>query len=111
RTPTRHAAGAEQLQQHLDSLAQLGACLVNRRGLAGFRPTPSPRPIHRMFRIERQAIEPKIGTETVQLDEPLCRIVTGLAKRLEGAEPEFVYVAVVRLDVIADRRRCDDGAL
>jgi hypothetical protein len=47
-----------------------------------------------MIRIERPPIEPNIGTETVQLDEPLCRIVTGLAKRLERAEPEFVDIAV-----------------
>jgi predicted metal-dependent HD superfamily phosphohydrolase len=47
----------------------------------------------------------------VLLDEPLRGVVTFLAERVEGAEPEFVDVAVMWLNVIADRRRRDDGAL
>jgi hypothetical protein len=34
-----------------------------------------------------------------------------LAQALKRTEPEFVDIAVVRLDVIADRRRRDDAAL
>ena len=64
-----------------------------------------------MIRIERPPIEANIGTETAQLDEPLCRIVTGLVKRLERTKPEFVDIAVMCLDVIADFRRRDDTAL
>jgi hypothetical protein len=37
--------------------------------------------------------------------------VTLLAKRLERAEPEFIEVAVMLLDVITDCRRRDDAAL
>ena len=47
----------------------------------------------------------------MQLDEPLSRVMTCLAQRLKRTEPEFIDVATMRLDVIADRRRCDDGAL
>jgi hypothetical protein len=47
----------------------------------------------------------------VQFDESLRGVVTFLAKGLKGAEPEFVDVAMVRLDVIADFRRRDHAAL
>src|SRR5262245_29415222 len=51
------------------------------------------------------------GSRKPCLDKPLRAVVTLLAKRLERAEPEFIDVAVMRLNVIADRRRCDDAAL
>jgi hypothetical protein len=64
-----------------------------------------------MARVQRQAIQADIGAETVLLDEPFRGVVTFLAKRLERAKPELVDVAMVWLDVIADCRRRDDGAL
>ena len=64
-----------------------------------------------MARIQRPAIEADIRPETAQLDEPLRAVVTRLAERLERAEPKFVDVAMMRLDVIADCRRRDEAAL
>jgi hypothetical protein len=64
-----------------------------------------------MARVQWPAIKPDIGTETTRLDEPLRAVVTWLAERLERAEPEFVDVAAMRLDVIADCRRRDDAAI
>src|SRR5262249_17242296 len=37
-------------------------------------------------------------------------VMTLLAQALKRAKPELVDVAVMWLDVIADRRRCDDAA-
>ena len=64
-----------------------------------------------MTRVQRQAIQADIWADSVLLDEPLRGVVTFLAKRLERAKPELVDVAMVWLDVIADCRRRDDGAL
>ena len=64
-----------------------------------------------MVRVQRHAIKADIGAETVRLDKPLSAVVATLAEALERTKPEFVDVAVMRLDVIADCRRCDDGAL
>jgi hypothetical protein len=64
-----------------------------------------------MTRVQRPPIKADIGAETARLDEPLRRVVTWLAERLERAEPEFVDVAAMWLDVIADGRRRDDAAL
>jgi hypothetical protein len=61
-------------------------------------------------RVQRPPIQPDIGTETVLLHERLRGVVTFLAKRLEGAKPELVDVAMMRLDMIADGRWRDDGA-
>jgi hypothetical protein len=47
----------------------------------------------------------------MELDEPLRGVVTLLAQALKRTEPEFLNVAMVRLDLIADCRRRDDGAL
>jgi len=64
-----------------------------------------------MIGIERPPIKTNVGSEPAQLDEPLGGVVTFLAKRLEWTEPEFIDVAVVWLELIADRRWRDDGAL
>jgi hypothetical protein len=64
-----------------------------------------------MARAQRPAIQADIGMETACLDEALRTVVTRLAERLERAEPEFVDIAVMWLDVIADFRRRDDTAL
>jgi len=64
-----------------------------------------------MARVQRHAIKADIGAETVRLDKPLSAVVATLAEALERTKPEFVDVAVMRLNVIADGRRCDDGAL
>jgi hypothetical protein len=72
----------------------------------------SPLPtVDRMTRVQRPPIQTDVGAEAVEFDEPLGGVVTFLAKRLEGAKPEFVDVAVMWLDVIADCRWRDDGAL
>jgi hypothetical protein len=55
--------------------------------------------------IERQAVEPNVGTIAARLNETLGAVVARLAERLERPEPELVDVTVVRLDVIADRCR------
>jgi hypothetical protein len=41
----------------------------------------------------------------------LCRVVAPIAEALKRCQPEFVDVAVMRLDVIADCRWRDDAAL
>jgi len=60
--------------------------------------------IDRMIGIERPPIKTNVGSEPAELDEPLRGVVTFLAKRLERAKPEFIDVAVMWLDVIADCR-------
>jgi hypothetical protein len=67
--------------------------------------------ITRMPRIDRPPIKANIGAETAWLDKPLGTIVATLAQALKRAEPEFVDIAVMWLDVIADFRRLDDAAL
>jgi len=64
-----------------------------------------------MVRVQRHAIKADIGAETVRLDKPLSAVVATLAEALERTKPEFVDVAVMRLDVIADCRRLDEAAL
>src|SRR5262245_22174022 len=85
------------------------------RAWAGVQREQAPcsvwRPVDRMARVQRPPVQADIGAEAVHLDEPLRGVVTFLAERLERAEPEFVDVAMVRLDVIADRCRRNDAAL
>jgi hypothetical protein len=64
-----------------------------------------------MIRVEGPPINANIGTKLERLHKPLRTVVTSLAERLERAEPEFVDIAVMWLDVIADFRRRDDTAL
>jgi hypothetical protein len=67
--------------------------------------------IHWMARVERPAIEANIRAKPADLDKSLCGIVATFAKAHERAEPEFVDVAVVRLDVVADCCRLDNAPL
>ena len=67
--------------------------------------------VDRVARVQRPAIETNIGAETARLDEPLSPVVAALAQALERTKPEFVDVAVMWLDVIADFRRRDDAEL
>ena len=71
----------------------------------------SSHPIHRVARVQRPSIQADIRAETVQFDESLRAVMTLLAQALKRTEPELVDVAMVRLDVVADRRRRDDAAL
>jgi hypothetical protein len=48
---------------------------------------------------------------TVRLNEPLRGVVAAFAETLERTKPEFIDVAVMWLDVIADFCRRDDAAL
>jgi hypothetical protein len=64
-----------------------------------------------MERVERPAIEAHIGAKPTDLDKPLPGVVATFAEAHEGAEPEFVDVTMVRLNVVADCRRLDDAAL
>jgi len=64
-----------------------------------------------MARVQRPPIKADIGAETVRLDKPLSAAMATLAEALERTKPEFVDVAVMWLDVIADFRRRDDTAL
>jgi hypothetical protein len=58
-----------------------------------------------MARIERIAIEPNITTIAAHLDLALRTVMAALAQTLKWPAPKFIEIAVVRLDVIADRRR------
>jgi predicted metal-dependent HD superfamily phosphohydrolase len=64
-----------------------------------------------MIRVERPAVEANVRAEPARLDEPLRGVVAMLAQTYERTEPEFVDVAAMRFDVIADCRRLDDAAL
>jgi hypothetical protein len=64
-----------------------------------------------MARVERPAIEAHIRAKTADLGKPLCGVVAMFAEAHERAEPEFVDVTVMRLNVIADCRRFDDAPL
>src|SRR5215472_10390244 len=64
------------------------------------RSSQRPRDCSWMARFQRPAIQADIGAETARLDEPLHTVVASLAERLEWAEPEFVDVAAMCLDVI-----------
>ena len=64
-----------------------------------------------MIRVQRIAIKPDVAAITMQLDLALSTVVTGLAQGLQLAQPEFVDVATMRLDVIADVCQLDDAAL
>jgi hypothetical protein len=71
----------------------------------------SPRSIDWMARVERPAIEAHARAKPADLDKPLRGVVATFAEAYERAEPEFVDVAVVRLNVVADCRRLDDALL
>jgi hypothetical protein len=64
-----------------------------------------------MVRVERPSIRANIGPEPTQLEKSLRAVVTPFAERLERTEPEFVDVAAMRLDMVADLRRRNDAAL
>jgi hypothetical protein len=64
-----------------------------------------------MIGVQWPSVQSNIWAKATRLDEPLCRVMAPLAQALKRTEPEFVDIAVVRLDVIADRRRRDDAAL
>jgi hypothetical protein len=64
-----------------------------------------------MPRIERPSIQADIGSETVRLDKRLRGVVAAFAQALKRTKPEFVDLAAMWLDVIADFRRRDDTAL
>ena len=70
----------------------------------------SPTTVDRVIRVERPAVEPDVGAVAAPLDKALRAIVTMLAERLERTEPELVDIAMVRLDMVADRRGHDDAA-
>jgi hypothetical protein len=55
-----------------------------------------------MIWIERPAIEANIGSEPVELNESLRAVGAVLAEAHERAEPEFVGVAAMWLDVITN---------
>src|SRR5262245_60118939 len=62
----------------------------------------APATVDWMARVQRPAIQANIGAETARLDEPLRGVVATLAQALKRAEPEFVDVAAMCLDVITD---------
>jgi hypothetical protein len=79
--------------------------------LTSLRPElSSSHPIHRIARVQRPPVQAYFRAETVQLDEPLRGVVTMLAERLERTEPELIDIAMVRLDMVTDRRGHDDAA-
>jgi hypothetical protein len=70
-----------------------------------------PSSVDWMARVERPAIETHIRAKPAGLDKPLRGVVATFAEAHEWAEPEFVDVAVVRLNVVADCRRLDNAPL
>ena len=64
-----------------------------------------------MARVERPTIEAHIRAKPADLGKPLRGVVATFAEAHERAEPEFVDVAVVRLNMVADCRRLDDAPL
>jgi hypothetical protein len=64
-----------------------------------------------MARVQRPSIPADVRAKPVDLGKPFSGIMTAFAKAHEGAEPEFVDVAAMRLDMIADRCRLEDAAL
>ena len=64
-----------------------------------------------MTRIERPAVQTYVSPIAALLDHFLGAIVTRLTQRLQPPQPELVDIAVVRLNVVADRRRNDQTAL
>jgi hypothetical protein len=58
-----------------------------------------------MAGIQRPAIRADIGAKTARLDKPLRGVVATFAEAHEWAEPEFVDIAAMRLNVVADCRR------
>jgi hypothetical protein len=63
-----------------------------------------------MARVHRPTINANIRTKPAQLDEPLRGVVAVFAQAYKRAEPELVDIAMVRLDMVADRRGHDDAA-
>jgi hypothetical protein len=61
--------------------------------------------------IQRPAVKPYIRPEATQLDKPLRRVVTFLAQALKRPKPEFIDIAMMWFEVIADDGRCDETAL
>ena len=64
-----------------------------------------------MARIGRPAVQTYVSPIAALLDHFLGAIVTRLTQRLQPPQPELVDIAVVRLNVVADRRRNDQTAL
>jgi hypothetical protein len=64
-----------------------------------------------MAQVERQPVKANIRTIATRLDEALRAVMTLVAQALKRAKPELVDVAVMWLDVIANRRCRDDAAL
>ena len=71
----------------------------------------APSSVDRMARVERPTIEAHIRAKPADLGKPLRGVVATFAEAHERTEPEFVDVAVVRLNVVADGRRLDDAPL
>jgi hypothetical protein len=64
-----------------------------------------------MARVHRPPINTDILAEAMQFDEPLRAVMTLLTQALKRTKPELIDVAMMRLDVIADRRRGDGATL
>ncbi len=54
-----------------------------------------------MIGVQWPPVQSNIGPEAARLDKSFRRIVAPLAQALKRIEPEFVDVAMVRLDMIA----------
>ena len=64
-----------------------------------------------MAGVQRPPVWADIGAKTARLDKPLRGVVATFAEAHERTEPEFVDVAVVRLNMVADCCRLDYAAL
>jgi hypothetical protein len=60
--------------------------------------------------VDRPPIEPNIWSIAIQLHKALTGIVASLAQALQLPKEELVWVTIMRLDVICDRRRHDLAA-
>jgi hypothetical protein len=68
-------------------------------------------PVCRMIWVKWVAVEPDVAAVTIQLNLTLGAVVTAFAQRLQLAQPEFIEIAMVRLDMVDDGGQLDQAAL
>jgi hypothetical protein len=64
-----------------------------------------------MIWVKWVAVEPDVAAVTIQLNLTLGAVVTAFAQRLQLAQPEFIEIAMVRLDMVDDGGQLDQAAL
>ena len=67
--------------------------------------------VDRMALVHRPTIRANIRAKAARFDQPLCGVVATFAKRLKRSEPEFIDIAAMWRDVVADLGCGYDAAL